>query len=136
MKNLSIVGRLGQEPELKYAQSGSAILSLSAAVDHQKRKQGGGYEKDTIWVRVTVFGKRAESLSKVLQKGMRVAASGEMDVRQYETKAGKAGVSVEIVASDVFPLFDRKEGGERGGGGGGFAGGGGFGSDTGGFESG
>ena len=109
MKTLTVVGRIGQGPELKYAQGGMAMLKLSVACDYREKQQGGGFERATLWVRVTVFGKRAESLQKVLEKGMRIATTGDMEVRQYESN-GKAGVSIEIIANDVEPLFDKGPG--------------------------
>lgn len=113
MKTLTIIGRMGQEPELKQAGS-TSVLQISVAVDDQKKARDGSYEKLTLWCRVVVFGKRAESLAKVLQKGMRVGASGEMRIDQYTDKNGKDRFSVELVASDIEPLFDKKEGGGGG----------------------
>jgi single-stranded DNA-binding protein len=52
----------------------------------------------------------APSLSKVLQKGMRVAASGDFQLNEWE-KNGEKRVSVELIANDIEPLFDKREGG-------------------------
>lgn len=110
MKNLSIVGRLGQDVEVKYSPSGTGILSASVACDYQK-KEGNEYKRHTMWIRVIVFGKRAESLAKVLTKGMRVAASGDMQLSEFTGRDGEKRTSVELIANDIEPLFDRKEGG-------------------------
>jgi single-strand DNA-binding protein len=111
LKTLSVVGRLGNEPELKFAKSGSAILNCSVACDYQK-KDGDGYNRHVLWVRVIVFGKRAESLAKVLTKGMRVAASGDFQLNEWN-KDGEKRVSVEVIANDIEPLFDKRPDGER-----------------------
>jgi single-strand DNA-binding protein len=111
MKTLTIIGRMGQEPELKQA-GNTSVLQISVAVDDQKKARDGSYEKLTLWVRVVVFGKRAESLAKVLQKGMRVGASGEMKVDQYTDKNGEKRFAVVVIANDIEPLFDKRpEGG-------------------------
>ena len=113
MKTLSVVGRLGSDVEVKYGPTGTAILQASVACDYQKKGQNGGYERATQWVRVIVFGKRAESLAKVLQKGMRVAASGDFQLNEWTDKNGGGNrVSVEMIASDIEPLFDKKQDGE------------------------
>jgi single-strand DNA-binding protein len=114
VKSLSIVGRIGQDPQLKFAQSGGAILTTSVACDYQK-KGSSGYERATQWVRVIVFGKRAESLNKVLKKGMRVATSGEFNLNEWTDKqSGEKRVSVEVIANDMEPLFDKQQdSGER-----------------------
>ena len=111
MKNLAIVGRIGQEPEVRNA-GGTSVLNVSVACDYQKKTREGGYERATQWVTCVVFGKRAESLVKVLTKGMRIATSGDFQLREYTDKNGATRVSVEVIANDIEPLFDKKEGGE------------------------
>lgn len=111
MKNLSIVGRIGKDAEVKFSNGGHAVLNVSVACDYQK-KEGGEYKRLTQWIRCVVFGKRAESLGKILQKGMRIAASGEFQLNEYtDKKSGGKRVTVEMVANDIEPLFDKKEGG-------------------------
>jgi single-strand DNA-binding protein len=114
MKVLSVVGRLGNDPELKFSNGGSAILNASVACDYQRKSRDGEYERHTQWIRVIVFGKRAESLAKVLTKGMRVAASGDFQLNEFTGRDGDKRTSVEVIANDIEPLFDKKQdGGER-----------------------
>lgn len=112
MKVLSIVGRLGQNVECKFSNSGTAVLNASVACDYQK-KEGNEYKRHTMWIRVVVFGKRAESLAKVLVKGMRVAATGDMQLNEFTDRGGEKRTTVEVIANDIEPLFDKKEGGEH-----------------------
>lgn len=122
MLNLSIAGNVGADPELKNTSGGHTVLNFSVAVsgyDPAKR------EKTTQWVRCAVWGKRGESLAKLLKKGDKVACGGPMKLREYEGRNGP-GVSLELETSDVT-----LQGGNASGGGGvGVGGGGGSGGNA------
>jgi single-strand DNA-binding protein len=106
LNSYSFTGRLGTAPEVKYSQSGTAIWNASVGVGY-----GYGDNKGTNWIRVQVFGKRAESLGKLdLDKGAAVGITGELRVRQYDTRDGGKGTSVEVVAQDVALLGSKPEG--------------------------
>jgi single-strand DNA-binding protein len=116
LNNYCFTGRLGNAAELKYTQNGTAIWNASVGVGY-----GYGDNKGTNWIRVQVFGKRAESLGSLdLAKGAAVGITGELRVRTYDAKDGSKGTSVEVVAQDVALLGPRPEGntsssGSRGG---------------------
>lgn len=110
INSLTITGRLGADADLKYTQGGEAVLNLRVAVG-QRVKRGGEWKDEPVWLTVTVFGKRAEGLAKLLSKGSRVGATGELRVRQYETRDGGKGTSVELFARDVVPLDGKRDGG-------------------------
>ena len=106
LNSYTFSGRLGNNAELKYTSSGTAIWSASVGVGY-----GYGDNKGTNWIRVQVFGKRAESLAKLeLAKGAAVGITGELRVRTYDTKDGTKGTSVEVVAQDVALLGGKPEG--------------------------
>lgn len=101
----SFTGRLGNQAEVKYTQNGTAIWTASVGVGY-----GYGDNKGTNWIRVQVFGKRAESLGKLgLDKGTAVGITGELRVRSYDTRDGGKGTSVEVVAQDVVLLGGKPE---------------------------
>ena len=105
LNSYTFTGRLGNAAELKYTASGTAIWNASVGVGY-----GYGDNKGTNWIRVQVFGKRAESLGKLdIQKGAAVGITGELRVRQYDTREGGKGMSVEVVAQDVALLGGRQE---------------------------
>lgn len=112
LNNYSFTGRLGNAAELKYTASGTPIWNASVGVGY-----GYGDNRGTNWIRVQVFGKRAESLGKLdLAKGAAVGVTGELRVRTYDTRDGGKGTSVEVVAQDVALLGGRpQEGGGAGG---------------------
>lgn len=106
LNNYSFTGRLGNPAEVKYTNSGTPIWTASVGVGY-----GYGDNKGTNWIRVQVFGKRAESLGKLdLQKGAAVGITGELRVRQYDTKEGGKGTSVEVSAQDVVLIGPKPEG--------------------------
>lgn len=106
-----LVGRLGQDPELKYAPNGTAVASLNLATSEVKMKDGKREEK-TEWHRVIVFGKQAESCKKYVSKGRQLYIEGRLQTRSWE-KDGQKHSIVEVVANVVQFLGERKEGKEE-----------------------
>ncbi|MFW5875728.1 MAG: single-stranded DNA-binding protein [Myxococcota bacterium] len=98
-----IAGNLGNDPELRYTASGTAILRLRVATS-ERRKRGEQWEDCTEWHSVAVFGSRAEALQKILAKGGRVAVTGRMETRSWEGRDGGKRSATSIVASDVTLL--------------------------------
>lgn len=104
-----IVGNLGRDPEVRYAQSGMAICKLSVAVT-ERVKDGDAWKDQTEWFRVTLFGKQAESAGQYLQKGRQVYVEGRLKTDKYKDKEGVERTSVEVVGNVVQFLGG---GGER-----------------------
>lgn len=106
LNNYSFTGRLGNDAECKFTQGGTAVWNASVGVGY-----GFGDNKGTNWIRVSVFGKRAESLGGLnLGKGVPVGITGELRVRVYDKNDGTKGTSVEVVATDVALLGSKPEG--------------------------
>jgi single-strand DNA-binding protein len=102
---LSFVGTLGRDAEVRYSQSGMAILSFSAACN-----VGFGDKKQTLWIRVSVFGKRAEGqLKDYLKRGQQVYVSGELSLNEYIAKDGTNKTSLELIANVVDLVGKRPE---------------------------
>ena len=93
-----IVGNLGRDPEVRYAQSGMAICKLSVAVT-ERVKDGDAWKDATEWFRVTLFGKTAESAGQYLQKGRQVYVEGRLKTEKYKDKDGVEKTSTEVVAN-------------------------------------
>jgi single-strand DNA-binding protein len=119
-----IVGNLGRDPEVRYAQSGMAIAKLSVAVT-ERVKDGDSWKDHTEWFRVTVFGKTAENAGQYLQKGRQIYAEGRLKTEKYKDKDGVERTSVEVIANTLQFLGggnqgssgrDDEGGGRRGGG--------------------
>lgn len=96
-----LLGNLGADPELRSTAGGQAILKLRLAttesyLDHAKARQ-----ERTEWHSVVVWGKRAEALSRILQKGSRVFIEGGLRTSSYDDKDGNKRYKTEIVANSI-----------------------------------
>lgn len=102
MNNITVAGQLGRDAELRYMPNGDAVANFSVA-DSQ------GKDKPTIWWNCQLFGKRAESLSQYLTKGMSVTVTGNITQRTYTDKQGAEKVSTEVRVADVALQGGRKD---------------------------
>jgi len=96
-----IVGNLGRDPEVRYAQSGMAICKLSVAVTERVKDGADGWKDATEWFRVTLFGKQAENAGQYLQKGRQVYVEGRLKTDKYKDKEGVDRTSVELIANTL-----------------------------------
>ena len=109
-QNITIIGNLGRDPELKFTADGKAVANFSVATS---RKYG---EKDeTTWFRVSVWGKQAESCNTYLSKGSKVLVEGRLKSNSdgnpnvYQRKDGTWASSYEVVAESVKFLSGKDE---------------------------
>lgn len=89
MNQVSLLGRIGGDLELKHTQSGSAVMNFTLATD-EKTKRGDQWEKVTTWHRIVAWGKTAENIHKYFGKGSKIAVEGKLQNSEYE----KQGVKV------------------------------------------
>ena len=118
-----LVGNLGNDPDMKYTASGSAVAKISVATkDSWRDKQTGENQERTEWHRVVAFGRLGEIMGEYLRKGSQVYIEGRLQTNKWQDQNGQDRYTTEIVASDMQMLGAR--GGEGGGapsqGGGGF----------------
>jgi single-strand DNA-binding protein len=119
MLKASVIGNLGNDPELRYTPSGAPSLRVNVASNFRARTPEGEWEDRTEWVRVIVFGQRAESLAQHLKKGMRVFVDGRLEARPWTDRENRVRAGLEIVASDLEFMSTRQaddEGQQHGGG--------------------
>lgn len=109
MNLVVIIGNLGQDPEVREAAS-TTVCKLRVATNERK-KQGEQWVDHTEWHSVTLFGKRAESLGKMLNKGERVAVRGRLRTSSYE-KDGEKRYRTEIIADDIELLGSKASKGD------------------------
>jgi len=95
MNNVSIIGRLGADPELRHTPKGTPVAKMSVAVNDRY-----GENERTYWFPVICWNGLAETVNQYLHKGSRVAVSGRLTNRSYETDDGKRTIT-EIVAASV-----------------------------------
>lgn len=108
MFQASIIGNLGGDPEQRYLPSGQATLRFNVAVN-QRVKADGEWQDKTEWVRVTVFGNRAETLANYLKKGTRVYVHGRLEARPWTSQQGELRDGLEVVADTVEFMSSRQQ---------------------------
>ena len=119
-----LVGNLGNDPEVRYAQSGSAITTISVATSESWKDKDGNQQERTEWHRVKAFGRLAEIMGEYLKKGRQVYIEGSLRTEKYTDKNGVEKYATDIIADEMQMLGGVGEGGGGGGGGGGQRGGG------------
>lgn len=99
INKMQIVGNLGNDPELRFTSTGTALCNLRIATSERWTDKQTGEKKERVeWHRVTVFGPSAESCAKYLSKGRQVMVEGKLRTRSYE-KEGVKHFITEIVAN-------------------------------------
>ena len=108
-----LIGNLGKDPEVRYAQSGAAICSVTIATSRQwKDKNSGERQEETEWHRVTFFDRLAEIAAEYLRKGRPVYVEGRLKTRKYTDKDGVEKYSTDIIATEMQLLGGREGGAE------------------------
>lgn len=95
-----LVGRLGQEPEIRSTTSGQQVCTLSIATSETWTKDGNKEEK-TEWHRVVLWGRQAEIAHKYLKKGRLVYIEGKLQTRSWQDPQGQKRYTTEIVANNM-----------------------------------
>lgn len=99
-----LLGRLGNDPDLKYTPAGAAVTKFSLATSESYTKDGQKFEQ-TEWHRITIWGKNAENCAKYLSKGALVYLEGKLKTDSWENKEGVKQYSTGIV-SDYVQFID------------------------------
>lgn len=97
-----LLGRLGNDPEVKYLQSGTAVVSLSLATSRKRKDQAGESIEETSWHRVKGFGRQAEIIAEHCRKGDLLFVEGRLDYWEAEGKRGKLMVADIILEHFEF----------------------------------
>lgn len=95
-----VIGRLGQDPEIRYAPTGLPVVNFSVATDEPYLDKEGKRQERTEWHRVVVIGKLALTCHQYLKKGRQIFAEGRLRTREWESN-GTNGRRTEIVAARV-----------------------------------
>lgn len=115
-QKITIVGNLGRDPEMRYTPSGQAVTNLNVATNRQYSTNTGERVKETIWFRVSVWGRQAEVTNQYLKRGSKVLIEGRLTgdqatggPRVYQRQDGTHGASFEISANNVVFLSSRSD---------------------------
>ena len=95
-----LVGNLGNDPEVKYLPSGSAIANITLATSEEWRDKATGEKREAVeWHRVVLFGKLAEIAGEYLRKGSQVYIEGQLRTRKWTDNAGVEKYTTEVVVN-------------------------------------
>ncbi len=115
-QSVTIVGRLGRDPEMRYLANGTPVTVISVATDRAVREGSGEIRHETTWFRVSIFGQSAQNAAQYLSKGRLVLVEGRLvcdpqtgGPRVYQKQDNTYGASFELVANNIRFLSPRNE---------------------------
>lgn len=111
LNQVSVIGRLTRDQELKYTQSGTAVMSLSIAVNRSV-KQGEQWVDVPSYFDVSVWGKQAETLNQFLHKGKQIGVMGHLEQQRWQAQDGSNRSRVVIMAENVQLLGGNEQNGQ------------------------
>jgi len=112
LNKVLLIGRLGQDPELKHTPSGAAVCNFSLATSETWNDKSSGLKQEkTEWHRVVLWGKTAELANQYLKKGSQCYVEGTLQTRSWDDKEGNKKYTTEINGKSI-QFLDAKSGGE------------------------
>ncbi len=109
LNKIMIIGHLGRDPEMRYTPSGRPVTTFTVAVSRSWNTVDGERHNETEWFNIVAWGNLAEICKQYLYKGQQVYVEGRLQTRRWEDKEGQKHTSVEIVASEMMMLGERRE---------------------------
>jgi len=107
-QQITLVGNLGADPEMRYTQDGTPVTSFRVATNRRWSSQDGTTQEKTVWFRVSAWRRLAETCNQYLTKGQRVLVVGEMEEPwAWTDQEGNARASLEVQARTVRFLGSR-----------------------------
>ena len=109
LNKVQIIGHLGRDPEMRYTPSGQAVTTFTVAVSRSWNSGECERHSETEWFNIVAWGNLAETCKQYLSKGQQVYIDGRLQTRRWDDKEGVKHTSVEIVASEMMMLGDRRD---------------------------
>lgn len=104
---VSLIGRLGAQPEIVTFDSGRTLARFSLATNENYKNKDGEWQENTQWHNITAWGKTADLVAKLLEKGQEVLVEGRIVNNAYETKDGEKRYGTSIEVSDFLLLSNK-----------------------------
>ncbi len=101
LNKVMMIGRLGQDPEIRYTQSGSAVANFSIATNEYWTDKQGEKRERTDWHNVVAWSKQADLVQSYLKKGSQVYIEGKIQNSDWEDQEGKKHYKTEIVVTNI-----------------------------------
>ena len=112
LNKVMLIGRLGQDPEVRYTQSNTAVATLSLATNERYKDGNGEQQERTEWHRVVAWGRLAEICQQYLNKGSLIYVEGPLQTRSWEDNQGQKRYTTEIKALQMT-MLDSRGGGQQ-----------------------
>lgn len=124
LAKITLIGNLGGDPETRYTPQGTLVVNFSLAVNNRRRDAQGNQQESTNWYRVSAFGRLAETMVNLsergyLTKGKQVYIDGNFEAREWTGQDGSTRTSLDVTAREMQLLGQRGDemgGGDFGGG--------------------
>jgi single-strand DNA-binding protein len=130
LAKITLIGNLGGDPETRYTPQGTLVVNFSLAVNNRRRDAQGNQQESTNWYRISAFGRLAETMVNLsergyLVKGKQVYIDGNFEAREWTGQDGATRTSLDVNAREMQLLGQRGDdaGGDYSGGGGSYGGG-------------
>ena len=101
LNRVMLIGNLTRDPELRYIPSGSAVATFTLGVNRVYKTQSGEKKEQASFIRIVVWGRRAEVCGEYLSKGSPVFIEGRLQSRDWQTQDGQKRNTVEVIADNV-----------------------------------
>jgi single-strand DNA-binding protein len=109
LNKVMIIGHVGRDPEMRYTPSGRPVTTFTVATNRSWNSADGEHHNETEWFNVVSWGNLAELCKQHLGKGLQVYIEGRLQSRRWEDSENTKHTSVEIVASEMMMLGDRRD---------------------------
>jgi single-strand DNA-binding protein len=109
LNKVMLIGNLGREPEMRYTPSGRPVTTFSVATSRSWNTADGERHAETEWFNIVTWGNLAEICKQYLTKGQQVYIEGRLQTRRWDDKEGNKHTSVEVVATEMMMLGERRE---------------------------
>ncbi len=106
LNKVMLIGYVGKDAEVKYTNTGLAVMKFSLATDQNQKDQNGNWQKATTWHDIICFNKLAENMKEYVKKGRRVYVEGRLSKRDFVDKQNIKRYVVEVIAENLI-LLDR-----------------------------
>ena len=109
INRVTLVGRLGRDPEMRQTGTGTPIVNFSVATNESWKDKNGEQQERTEWHKIIAWGRLAEICNEYLTKGKQVYIEGRLQTNEWEDKDGNKRYTTEVVANEMKMLGTRSE---------------------------
>ncbi len=106
---VSLIGRLGSQPEVTTFETGKTLVRFNLATNENYKDKNGDWQENTQWHSIKAWGKMADRMVKVLNKGQEIIVEGRLLHQRYEAKTGEIRVNTVVEATEFLLLKTKNE---------------------------